>query len=309
MRPNFRKILTLFNPTQKKLHIWEKYAVMDYLSGPLKENRFLTHQLLQNMTILIRCLLLCGCLTAFFACDTPPESTAPTETSETADTAADAAASFLIFSKTNGYRHASIETGQETLNEIAEKNGWTTTVTEDSLAFTTENLAKYTAVIFLSTTGDVLGTAEEAAFENYINNGGGYFGIHAAADTEYDWEFYNELVGAYFESHPNDPNIRQATVNCTNKDHISTKMLPETWVRNDEWYNYKSIRPNLKVLLTLDESTYEGGTNGDFHPIAWYHTQGEGRAIYTGGGHTPEAFGEELFVKHLEGAMKYAIGK
>jgi type 1 glutamine amidotransferase len=255
-----------------------------------------------NITLLLLSAIL------FFSCSSNTmENNSETEAKN--EKAVESIKSILIFSKTNGYRHESIETGQKALSRLAAKNNWKTELTEDSTAFNSENLAKFAAVIFLSTTGDVLGAEEEAAFEKYITNGGGYFGIHAAADTEYDWPFYNQLVGAYFESHPNDPNIREATVMCKDKSHVCTSHLPEKWVRNDEWYNYKSIQSNLKILLELDETTYEGGTNGDFHPIAWYHDQGKGRAIYTGGGHTTESFGEELFLQHLEGAMKYAIGE
>lgn len=260
------------------------------------------------MTNRINFILLLFCATLFFSCSSNTEKNTSTTEAEKEKTV-EAQKSILVFSKTNGYRHESIETGQKALSALATKNNWKIETTEDSTAFNTANLSKFAAVIFLSTTGDVLGTPEEAAFEKYITNGGGYFGIHAAADTEYDWAFYNELVGAYFESHPNDPNIREATVLCKNKSHVCTSHLPEKWVRNDEWYNYKSIQSNLKILLELDETTYEGGTNGDFHPIAWYHDQGKGRAIYTGGGHTRESFGEELFLQHLEGAMKYAVGE
>lgn len=244
-------------------------------------------------------------LTCIACGETQTAAETPEATPESTETAA--ATEILIFSKTNGYRHESIETGQETLRNIADKKGWKTTVTEDSTVFNSENLSKFAAVVFLSTTGDVLGAAEEAAFEKYITEGGNFMGIHAAADTEYDWKFYNELVGAYFKDHPNDPNIRNAVVRCTDKTHASTKHLPDEWQRDDEWYNYKSIQPNLKVLLTLDESTYEGGNNGDFHPIAWYHNQGKGRAFYTGGGHTKEAFAEPLFIRHLAGGLTYVV--
>jgi len=258
------------------------------------------------MTTKINTILFLICTILFFSCSSNTvENNSDTKTEK----AVEATKSILIFSKTNGYRHESIETGQATLNAIAAKNNWQTELSEDSTAFNKENLSKFAAVIFLSTTGDVLGSQEEKAFENYINEGGAFLGIHAAADTEYDWPFYNQLVGAYFESHPNDPNVREATVVCKDKTHSCTSHLPEKWVRSDEWYNYKSIQSNLKILLELDEASYEGGTNGDFHPIAWYHDQGKGRAIYTGGGHTSESFGEELFIQHLEGAMKYAIGK
>jgi len=255
----------------------------------------------------IKTILFLFCATLFFSC-----SSNTAENNSQADASSkttEAVKSILIFSKTNGYRHESIETGQATLKAIAAKNNWQAELTEDSTAFNTENLSKFAAVIFLSTTGDVLGAQEETAFEKYITEGGAFFGIHAAADTEYDWAFYNQLVGAYFESHPNDPNVREATVLCKDKIHSCTKHLPEKWVRSDEWYNYKSLQSNLKILLELDETTYEGGTNGNFHPIAWYHDQGKGRAIYTGGGHTTESFGEELFIQHLEGAMKYAVGE
>ncbi len=262
------------------------------------------------MTSKINFTLLLFCATLFFSCSSnSAENNSKSDASTETEKAVESTKSILIFSKTNGYRHESIETGQETLKAIAAKNNWQTELTEDSTAFNTENLSKFAAVVFLSTTGDVLGAQEEAAFEKYITGGGGYFGIHAAADTEYDWAFYGQLVGAYFESHPSDSNIREATVVCKDKTHTCTQHLPEKWVRNDEWYNYKSIQSNLKILLELDETTYEGGTNGDFHPIAWYHDQAKGRAIYTGGGHTKESFGEELFMQHLEGAMKYAVGE
>ena len=201
------------------------------------------------MTSKINFTLLLFCASLFFSCasNTAENNTKTEDAKITEDTK-----SILIFSKTNGYRHESIETGQETLKTIATKNNWKTELTEDSTAFNPENLSKFAAVIFLSTTGDVLGTEEEVAFEKYITSGGGYFGIHAAADTEYDWAFYNKLVGAYFESHPNDPNIREATVLCKDKTHSCTSHLPEKWVRSDEWYNYKSIQSNLKILLELE---------------------------------------------------------
>src|SRR5687768_18263177 len=139
---------------------------------------------------------------------------------------------------------------------------------------------------------NVLDADQQVAFERYIQAGGGYAGVHAAADTEYDLPWYNRLVGAYFHSHPRN---QKAVINVVDKNHPSTSFLPDKWERYDEWYNFKSIQPGLKVVATLDESSYEGGTNGDFHPIAWYHEFDGGRAFYTGGGHTRESFSEPLF--------------
>lgn len=216
--------------------------------------------------------------------------------------------SVLIFSKTEGYRHESIEHGAEVVKELGANNGFAVVHTEDATEIVEENLKNFHAVIFLSTTMDVLNSAQQADFERYIQSGGGFVGIHAAADTEYDWEWYGKMVGGYFESHPNNPNIRDAEIDVTDKSHIATNMLPDRWARSDEWYNYKDINPDIKVLMNLDESTYEGGTNGDNHPIAWYHEYDGGRAFYTGGGHTDESFDEELFQQHLLGGIKWAMG-
>ncbi len=134
-------------------------------------------------------------------------------------------------------------------------------------------------------------------------------GIHAASDTEYDWPWYGKLVGAYFDGHPNDPNVREAKMKVVNRQHLSTTHLDDTWVRNDEWYNYKNINPKLQVLICLDETSYEGGTNGDNHPIAWYQEFDGGRVFYTGGGHTTESYDEPDFQKHLLGGINYCLGR
>lgn len=221
----------------------------------------------------------------------------------------DEIAQILVFTKTMGYRHKSIEKGVETLKNLGKENNFSITQTEDSLQFNETNLKKYDLVLFLSTTMDVLGPDQEQAFKNYINNGGNYMGIHAASDTEYDWPWYGKLVGAYFTSHPNDPNVREAKMNVVNREHLSTAHLNDTWVRNDEWYNYKNINPDIEVLIYLDETSYQGGTNGDNHPIAWYQEFDGGRVFYTGGGHTQESYDEPDFQKHLVGGINYCLGR
>ena len=223
----------------------------------------------------------------FFSCDNKP-------------------AKILVFSKTAGYRHKSIETGVAALKQLGKENNFEVAHTEDASQFNEANLKQYDAVVFLCTTGDVLDYIQQAEFERYIQAGGGYVGVHAAADTEYDWPWYGKLVGAYFMSHPK---IQEAAVQLIDNNHISTKMLPDIWMRTDEWYNYKSINPDIHILLQLDESSYQGGKNGKHHPTAWYHEYDGGRAFYTGGGHTKAAYAEPLFMQHLLGGIKYAIGQ
>ncbi|AZP21443.1 DUF1080 domain-containing protein [Streptomyces aquilus] len=212
----------------------------------------------------------------------------------------------LVFSKTAGFRHDSIPEGIAAVRQLGESNGFTVDATEDAAAFTSRNLRRYDAVVFLSTTGDVLDAAQQTAFEGYIRHGGGYVGIHAAADTEYDWAFYGGLAGAYFQSHPA---IQPATVTVEDSAHPATSGLARTWNRTDEWYNYRSNpREKAHVLASLDESSYTGGTmNGD-HPIAWCQNYQGGRAFYTGGGHTKESYADPLFRRHLAGGIRYAIG-
>ncbi|SDZ24569.1 Type 1 glutamine amidotransferase (GATase1) [Micromonospora pattaloongensis] len=221
--------------------------------------------------------------------------------------AADAPYDVLVFSKTAGFRHDSIAVGTQAIRELGAANSFTVTATEDAATFTTANLSRYEAVVFLNTTGDVLNPTQEAAFESYIRAGGGYVGVHSAADTEYGWSFYGNLVGAYFASHPA---IQQANVKVENRAHPATAHLPQTWTRTDEWYNYQTnARSTARVLATLDESSYSGGGMGADHPHAWCKAYVGGRAFYTGGGHTQASYAEPAFRSHLLGGIRYAAGR
>lgn len=214
----------------------------------------------------------------------------------------------LVFTKTAGFVHQSIPAGIAAIQKLGAENGFLVDTTTNAEWFNDDSLKQYSAIIFLSTTGNILDHYQEAAFERYIQAGGGFVGIHSATDTEYDWGWYNKLVGAYFLNHP--PGTSEANFVIKDKNFPATAFFTDTiWQRTDELYNYKKINPDVNVIMTLDESSYEGGRNGDFHPIAWYHNFDGGRAFYTGGGHTDEAFSEELFLKHIAGGIQYAIGE
>jgi len=212
----------------------------------------------------------------------------------------------LVFSKTAAFRHDSIPAGIAAIQQQGRQRGFDVDATEDAGAFTDDNLARYRAVVFLSTTGDVLNAAQQVAFERFIRRGGGFVGVHAAADTEYDWPFYGALVGAYFAGHPE---VQNATVQIEDPNHPATASLPRPWVRRDEWYNFRrNPRGNVTVLATLDERTYTGGTMPSDHPIMWYHTFEGGRSFYTGGGHASESFSEPPFAEHLGKAIQWVAG-
>ncbi|WP_433158958.1 ThuA domain-containing protein [Kribbella sp. CA-247076] len=213
----------------------------------------------------------------------------------------------LIFSKTAGFRHDSIPAGIQAITELAAANGFTVTATEDASLFNDTELAKYEVVIWLSTTGDVLNADQQAAFERYIRAGGGYAGVHAASDTEYDWPWYGELVGSYFDSHP--PGTPAGMVKVEDHAHPSTADAPTLWQRTDEWYNYRTNpRDKVHVLASLDESSYTGGNMGPEHPITWCQDYDGGRAWYTGMGHTIASYAEPAFRQLLLGGIRTAAG-
>ena len=214
--------------------------------------------------------------------------------------------SVLLFTKTAGYRHTSIMAGISALTSLGQTNGFSVHATEDATVFTDDQLASYRVVVFLNTTGDILNADQQAAFERFIRSGGGFVGIHSAADTEYSWPWYGQLVGAYFASHPA---IQTATVQVLDAAHPSMQHLPERWTRVDEWYNFQaSPVPSVTVLAEVDESTYVGGTMGPHHPLVWCHKYDGGRAWYTAMGHTDESYTDALFLDHLLGGILWAAG-
>jgi type 1 glutamine amidotransferase len=216
------------------------------------------------------------------------------------------AARVLVLSKTAGFRHASIPAGVAAIRQLGERHGFAVDATADAGRLTGDGLEPYRAVVFLSTTGDFLDGAEQDALQRFVERGGGWVGIHAAADAERGWPWYGELVGARFARHPA---VQPATIHVTDRHHPATVSLPAAWHRTDEWYEFQgNPRGAVHVLATLDESTYRGGGMGADHPIAWCQEVGAGRSFYTALGHTTESFGEPLFLDHLAGAIRWASG-
>lgn len=209
----------------------------------------------------------------------------------------------LVFYRTTGYRHLSILPGISAVSGLGAQNNFSIEATDDPALFTDANLARYAVVMFLSTTGDVLDSAQQAAFERYIRAGHGFVGVHSATDTEYDWPWYHALVGATFVSHPA---LQQGTVIVVDGTQASTQTLPNPWVRSDEWYNFTAQPAGVTVLTRVDESSYTGGTMGATHPISWQHEYDGGRAWYTAMGHLSCAYGERAFLNHLVGGIGWA---
>jgi type 1 glutamine amidotransferase len=216
----------------------------------------------------------------------------------------------LVFTRTEGFRHASIEDGVAMLEAIAAEEGATLVRTEETDLFTPASLASYDVVIWLSTSGDVLDPDEQTAFEGFIQAGGGWVGIHSAADTEYGWPWYGELLGngAWFDSHPP---IQVATLVLEDPSHPGAGLFGATTSFEDEWYNFQANpREDVHVIMTLDESSYDPGDGamGDDHPAVWAQEYDGGRAFYTVLGHRSQTYSDPRFKEQIRRAVLWAAG-
>jgi type 1 glutamine amidotransferase len=245
------------------------------------------------LTALALCLVACG---------TPaPKASLPARPTPSA-----APARVLVFSRTLGFRHDSIPDGVAAVQALGAENHFLVDATEDSSVFTPENLARYRAVVFMSTTGEVLEGQQRDAFQAFVRAGGGFAGVHSATDTLYTWPWYGGLVGAYFARHPA---VQPARVRVEDAAQPSTHGLPDPWSRTDEWYDFRANpRQQVHVLLRVDEASYSGGGMGADHPVAWCHAYEGGRAWYTALGHVREAYADPAFRAHLLGGIEYAAG-
>lgn len=218
----------------------------------------------------------------------------------------------LLFYKTNGFEHESISTGLIEITTQGENRGWNVVSTNNGAFFNDDYLKKFKVVVFLNTTGDILTEEQEIAFEKFVSNGGGYAGIHAASDTEYDWVWYGDFIGSYFRDHSLFPHTPEATIITENTKHHATSHLPKRWMKSDEWYNFKNNVRNIsgfEVILSLDESSYDvgetDGMNND-HPISWISEKENGRMFYTALGHTPESFTDSNSMQHILKGIEWA---
>jgi type 1 glutamine amidotransferase len=234
-------------------------------------------------------LLLIGVLcTLFFSCKKKTEEDTTIRT--------------LVFTKTAGYRHESIDAGKTMFRNKATEWNLTVTETEDAGTFTISNLNNYKLIVLLNCTGELFTDPQRAALQNFVRSGGRVLGIHGASDAEYNWAWYPQMLGGWFHSHPE---IQEAVCYPVVADHLSTRGLPDRWSRTDEWYNIKSLQSDNVTVMAVDESTYTGGIHGSTHPISWHRSFEGGKIFYTAMGHTSETYSEPLFIQHIGGAIQW----
>lgn len=210
----------------------------------------------------------------------------------------------LVYTRTAQFRHDSIPAGIAALRELGRDGGLDVDAVEEPGAFTQQNLAGYRVVVFLSTSGEVLTDEGRDALREWVEAGGGFVGIHLAAGTEREWEFFGRLVGARLTRHPE---FQPAVVTVEDQRHPATGHLPPQWQFEDEWYEFDTNpRGKVRVLASVDERRYEGGAMGADHPLVWCHENCGGRAFYTSLGHADAAYADPWFRAHLEGALTWA---
>ncbi len=219
----------------------------------------------------------------------------------------------LLFTKTAGWHHKSINEGVDAIRYLGERHQFQVDWEEMAWRFTDENLEQYDVIIFLSTTGDVLNDEQQAAMKRFIQSGKGFVGIHAASDTEYEWEWFTQLVGRMFVIHPANQTAR---LHVVDRNFPGMERMPDSFLFTDEWYTFTDEKvEGLNYLLTIDEDSYDPSADwgdkksdgmGDFHPISWYHEFDGGRSFYTAMGHMEKTYDDWLFLEHIYGGIYWA---
>ena len=213
----------------------------------------------------------------------------------------------LLITKNLTFHHTSVSNGVEMFKDLSKEGWFDLTWTEivrhhfDDI----ERLKIFDVVVFMNTSGNILNENQKKVFQQYIRNGGNFVGIHGATYTFMDdWPWYAELVGAW---HNQASGNNTAVINVEIPNHPSTVHLPQKWIITDEWYNFRQISDKIKVLLTVDEDTYQDNRMGDYHPIAWYQDNFEGaRSFYTVLGHPDEVYANPMFRQHVLGGLWWA---
>lgn len=228
---------------------------------------------------------------------------------------------FLVFSKTNGFRHEeAIPAGIERLGVIAREQGYGVFFTENGAVHNGEQLARFDAVLWHNVSGSVLDEAQQAALVSYLEAGGGFVGLHGSGgDPSYDWAWYvEELIGAQFIGHTMGPQFQDARAVVEDRAHPATASLPDEFTHNEEWYSFdRSVRERegFHVLVSVDESSYspelhmlwmdEDLRMGD-HPVVWTHCVGKGRVLFSALGHQAGAYSSREGAALLSGAVGWA---
>lgn len=214
----------------------------------------------------------------------------------------------------NPYIHENIPYAVDALKKLADEQGWQYVVSDDPGFFTPGNLRDIDCIVFSNTNNQAFDTEEQKdVFVNYIQNGGGFVGIHSASGSEREWSWFWDMLGGKFVRHPP---LQEFTIKVIDQNNPATDFLGETWDWEDEPYYLGNLNPDIHILLAMDYTQLKDGDEpkgpgtqfGNYTPLSWCHTFGGGREFYTALGHKKEYYKDEKFLKHILGGIQWAMG-
>ncbi|WP_177175892.1 ThuA domain-containing protein [Sphingopyxis sp. YR583] len=242
-----------------------------------------------------------------------PRRPAPTFDSVAPELPVLARPAVLIVSKTNGYRHDSIEQAVPAIEALVARRGWSSFATENAAVFNPEQLAKFDVIVFANASGDITTTAQREAFQAWIAKGGGFVGLHSAGDGSHpDW-FVRMRGNGNFTGHPGGADQFQRTnLTVERRNHPATRHLPAIWPWTDEYYSWDAAPgADAHILARLDEKTMRLDPKlqmGD-HALIWWRCEGRARIFYSALGHKAEAWSDPVHMRMIDGAIAWAARK
>jgi hypothetical protein len=205
-----------------------------------------------------------------------------------------------FFTGKNDAAHVSyVHEANRWFSEMAEKFRFKYDSTNNWENMNDDFLSRYQVVIFLDTRPDSVNQRE--AFQRYIEGGGGWMGFHFSAfaltPSAYpqDWDWYHEKFLGAGQYSGNTWAPTSAVLRVEERNHPATKNLPETFVASpNEWYKWENNlknNPNIKILVSIDSSSFPLGTgpkpneiwHSGYYPIVWSNPKY--KMIYINMGH------------------------
>jgi len=228
----------------------------------------------------------------------------------------------LVIGQTKGFEHDSVPIAMANIWKWGHDTGlWdaylrsdTELLTKKKLDRNGKNLDYFDVVVFASPTGELdLDDSQKADLLSYVKEDGrGFVGVHASADSNYKWEGYNLLTGGWFDEHP--WGTFDAPIILEDPDFPAVRHFPKAFLKRDEIYQLKNwSRDNVNVLLRLDE-TKLNYDNPRVHradhgfAVAYARMFGKGRVFYSTLGHTNESWDDPDISKMYFEAIRWALG-
>ena len=242
------------------------------------------------------------------------------------------------------YAHPSLADAERVVTELGEQGGFEVTTLqgyrlaadEMDLSFiTADYLAQFDGLMMFTNGNLPMSNAQKQAILDFIDNGGGFVGTHAAVLTFYDYAPFGEMIGGYFKGAVGQDRVM--VLNVEDSSHPATRMLGPSWPVMDEFYRFGTglwnadspeenvdelfglpipvafSRDRVNVLLSINTelSDIEGlpvQAGGDY-PQSWWREYGDGKVFYTSFGHQPDTWNyNQVFQAHLLGGIRWSLG-